>query len=178
MSTKTTKTNQSPGLIDAIMQTGARAIPLNQGRYTIVDADDYEELSRYNWCAVKEGRTWYAYTLTIDCKPLPMHRVITNAPKGLVVDHKNHNGLNNRKPNLRLCTQRQNQRNRRPKRGSSSQYKGVSWHKEKKKFRAAIFYNGKNIHLGYFKDEVEAAKAYDKKAKELFGEFAYLNFPE
>jgi hypothetical protein len=157
---------------------GAKRIKLTWGKYAIVDPDDYQRLSKYNWCAVKRTRTWYAYTFTIDGKPLLMHRLVANAPKRMVVDHINHNGLDNRRTNLRLCTHQQNQRHRRPKRGCSSKYKGVSWSKTRMKFRAMICLNAKRIHLGYFVSEIDAAKAYDKKARELFGEFAYLNFPE
>jgi len=189
MSTKTT-INQSPVTSYPLRTTndqrrtnepaseGTRLIELTWGKYAIVDAEDYLRLSSYKWCAVKEGRTWYAKTFRRDGMPLSMHRLITRAPKGLLVDHINHNGLNNRRSNLRLCTHKQNQRNRRPNRGGTSEYKGVHWSKNRKKFRAMICNNSKIIHLGYFQDETEAAKAYDKKAKELFGEFAYLNFTE
>ena len=99
-----------------------------------------------------------------------------DAPKGLFVDHINHDGLDNRKSNLRLCTQRQNNQTQRP-RGKTSKYKGVYWNKRAKKFMASICIDGKKKSLGYFIDEVAAAKSYDKAAKKLFGEFAYLNFP-
>ena len=106
-----------------------------------------------------------------------MHRAILNAPKGLLVDHIDGNGLNNRKSNLRLCTFAQNAHNSRPRRNSSSRYKGVCWHKLKKKWTVSIYKGGKRTYLGYYDDEIEAALAYDRKAEELFGEFAYLNFP-
>ncbi len=153
-----------------------RRIKLTWGKWAIVDAADYERLRSYKWLAVEMGRCWYGRTLKRDGRPLAMHRLIMDAPKGLMVDHIDHNGLNNRKSNLRLCTRKQNRRNRRPNLGGSSKYKGVCWCKSSKKFRAAISHNKKRIYLGYFHDEVEAAKAYDEKARELFGEFAYLNF--
>jgi hypothetical protein len=106
-----------------------------------------------------------------------MHRQVTNAPKGLVVDHINHNGLDNRRANLRLCTKQQNNCNSRSFRHKTSNYKGVFKEKGSKKFRAYIRFNKKPVHIGMFELEIDAAKAYDKKAKELFGEFAYLNFP-
>ena len=99
-----------------------------------------------------------------------------NAPAGLVVDHIDGNGLNNRKSNLRVCTQAQNSLNSRPRRNSSSRYKGVSFYKRDKIWQAQIFYNFRTINIGRFDDEIEAALAYDRKAAELFGEFAYLNF--
>jgi hypothetical protein len=107
-----------------------------------------------------------------------MHRQITSAPPGLVVDHINHNGLDNRKDNLRLCTRAQNALNQRPRKGTSSRYKGVYWHERDKRFYAQISHKGRRYHLGSYKSEIQAAKAYDKKAKELFGEFAHLNFPD
>jgi len=110
-------------------------------------------------------------------KTIMMHRFILNAPRHLVVDHINHNGLDNRKSNLRLCTRAENSRNRRSFNNKSSRYKGVSWDKQRKLFLAAIRCNGKYYNLGRFKSETAAAKAYDKKTRELFGEFAYLNFP-
>ncbi len=156
---------------------GVRRIELTWGKVAIVDAEDFERLSSYKWCAVKGRRNWYAKTLRQNGMPLAMHRLITNAPKHLVVDHINHNGLDNRKENLRLCTRRQNNHNQRPRVGKTSRYKGVYWKKSAKKFVAHIHTKAKKIWLGYFTDEIEAAKAYDKKARELFGEFAYLNFP-
>ena len=153
-------------------------IELSWGKWAIVDAEDYEQLSKYRWCAIQTGRNWYAKTFDRNGIILSMHRFITNAPKGLFVDHKNHNGLDNRRSNLRLCTHAQNQQNTKPRSGGTSKYKGVFWEKAKKKFRAKITHNRKGIHLGYFDDEIDAAKAYDKKAVELFGEFAYLNFPQ
>ena len=156
---------------------GVRLIPLSYGKYTIVDAEDYERLSKYQWCAVKERRSWYAKTLDKDGKRLALHRLVLNAPKGLFVDHIDHNCLNNRRSNLRLCTQKQNNCNTLPRKGCSSKYKGVSFNKARKRFIAYIQHNKKRFHLGYFEDEIDAAKAYDKKAREFFGEFAYLNFP-
>jgi len=96
--------------------------------------------------------------------------------KGMVVDHLDGNSLNNRKSNLRVCTVSQNHQNRRWTYGSS-RYKGVWWNKKMKKWVAGITLKRKYIFIGHFADEVAAAKAYDRKAAELFGEFAYLNFP-
>ena len=107
-----------------------------------------------------------------------MHRRIMNAPDNLVVDHINYNGLDNRKANLRLATRRQNSlhviRTMNP---GSSKYKGVSWHTYKKRWGAQITTYGKTYHLGYFKDEIQAAKTYDEAARKYHGEFAALNFP-
>ena len=156
---------------------GANLIKLSFDRFAIVDAEDYDRLSKYRWCTVKASRTFYAKTFHLSGAMLSMHRIVVNAPKGLFVDHINHNGLDNRKANLRICTHIQNLRNKRPKSGCTSKYKGVHWCKGRNKFRANIYLNKKAIHLGYFHDEIAAAKAYDKAAKKFFGEFAYLNFP-
>ena len=104
-----------------------------------------------------------------------MHRAIMNAPKGVMVDHIDRNGLYNRKRNLRLCSRRENSYNRRGNSRGSSQHKGVFWHNVCGKWMAGITYNGKFSYLGVYVSEKDAAKAYDEKAKELFGEFAYLN---
>jgi len=97
-----------------------------------------------------------------------------------VVDHINHNGLDNRKANLRPATRAQNNYNKLivKHKESSSKYKGVTWKKENKKWLAQINFKGDYIFLGYFKDERKAAKAYDEAAKKYYSEFACLNFPE
>jgi len=155
-----------------------RYIPLTRGKYAIVDAADYAWLSPHKWFATgDESRGFYAARRDGN-RVVLMHRAIMNAPEGAVVDHINHNSLNNRRGNLRLCTQKQNSRSAGPNRRGSSRFKGVYFLKRTGKWLATIGYHGKTIHLGSFDDEIEAAKAYDRKARELFGEFAYLNFPD
>jgi len=106
-----------------------------------------------------------------------MHRVIIDVPDNLFVDHINHNGLDNRKANLRPATPADNARYARyPKINTSSKYRGVWYNKQIKKWRAAILVNCKRKHLGYFKNEIDAAKAYDKAAKLYYKDFAILNF--
>jgi hypothetical protein len=106
-----------------------------------------------------------------------MHREILNAPAGVFVDHKDGDGLDNRKENLRIVTSAQNQQNRRKiSRKTTSKYKGVYFRRENKKYCALICCKGKRMHLGYFDNEIDAAKAYDQAAKKFFGEFARLNF--
>jgi hypothetical protein len=166
----------SPAALAAALAEGAKLIPLTQGKLAIVDAEDYSRLNKLKWYANRAKRTYYARG-TIKGTRVGMHRQILTAPPHLYVDHKNRNGLDNRKSNLRLCTHFQNQQNRRPSLNGKSKYKGVCWSKRHKKFRARITYNKKSFHLGLFDSEIDAAKAYDKKARELFGEFAYLNFP-
>jgi hypothetical protein len=153
-----------------------RSIPITQGKFALVDADDYYQLSKYNWCANGPDKTKLYATRKRNGKYFKMHREITDAPEGLFVDHIDHNGLNNCRSNLRLCTQAQNNLNATSKRGRSN-YKGVFWKRKSKKWGAAIQLNRKMYHIGLFTDEIEAAKAYDKRASLLHGEFACLNFP-
>jgi len=108
---------------------------------------------------------------------MTMHRQIMNCPMDMVIDHINHNGLDNRRANLRLATRQQNSWNIKKRPGKkSSQFKGVSFCKRDKRWEAYIIYGKKHIFIGRYDDEETAARAYDTKAKELFGEFAYPNF--
>ncbi len=157
-----------------------RKISLTQGQTAIVDAEDYEKLSGCKWYVIRKGRTFYAERADRGGRKkrnIPMHRQILDEPAGKCIDHINHNGLDNRRANLRIVTQEQNNWNKRKKSGNcSSQYKGVSWQKSSGRWKTIIVYRGKWIFIGYFDDEVSAAKAYDAKAQELFGEYAALNF--
>ena len=159
-----------------------RKIPLTQGKYAIVDPEDYEQLARYKWYAMRNGREYYAVRNVPAGKDrrkdLRMHQVIMGTAEGKFIDHTNHNGLDNRKANLRTVTKQQNNWNRRKKRGNnSSRYKGVNWIKSVGKWRARIQYNDREISIGYFDNEKAAAMAYDAKAKELFGDYAAPNLP-
>ena len=115
----------------------------------------------------------------IGIKQVPINRFILNIedPK-VLVDHKSGSWFNNLESNLRPSTKSQNAMNQQNQEGTSSKYKGVCWHAPSKKWRAYIKINGKQIHLGYFNTEIEAARAYNKAALELFGEFANLNIIE
>jgi hypothetical protein len=151
-----------------------RTIPLTQGYFAIVDADDYENLSQYKWHVKVKRNGCYACRAE-GKKKISMHRQILNAPPGMHCDHINHNGLDNRKANLRLCTPQQNSFNQRPRANSTSSYKGVFWDALKRKWRAQIKHNNRFIHIGYFECEADAAIAYDDYAIDLLGEFAWLN---
>jgi len=160
-----------------------RRIPLTQGKYAIVDPEDFERLNKHKWHAVKQSNTFYAIRCAGPAKKttyIRMHREIIHPPDHLVVDHINHNGLDNRKANIRPATRSQNNFNRLiiKRKGASSKYKGVSWRKRRKRWRARIHVYGEYKFLGYFKEEIHAAKAYDKAAKKYHGEFASLNFPK
>jgi len=165
----------------------------NKGKYfAMVDDEDYEYISQFNWTAWIGNYTVYAYrnlpNKKIDTKMF-MHRQITNAPKGKDVDHINHNGLNNQKTNLRICTRAQNQKNKFPIKDSTSKYLGVSRKSNVKrrlkdgsvktyisnKWVSYIKVNRKTIYLGTFETEKEAAVQYNKHAKKHHGEFANLN---
>jgi len=154
-------------------------VPLSRGKFAIIDIEDRDSVLRHNWFAVKHKNTFYTKRNGRDSnrnkKMYYMHREILKATCGMV-DHINGNGLDNRKCNLRVCNNRQNQQNRRPQRLSTSQYKGVNWDSINSQWKSRICFNGKQIHIGRFDSEQEAARAYDIKAKELFGEFARLNF--
>ena len=139
-----------------------------------IDNDDFYKIKDYKWSVYKYGINYYASTSDKN-KTIYMHRLIIDPPENMDVDHINNNGLDNRKDNLRICTRAQNSRNKRKGISKYSDYKGVSYNKRAKSYIAQIKYNYNCIFLGYFKNEIEAAKAYNKKAIELFGEFAKIN---
>lgn len=160
-----------------------RHIHLTQGKFAIVDDEDYDWLMQWKWRLRPSRRTSYAQRSTgrnaklkAKRKTIFMHRVIMDCPNNLQIDHINHNGLDNRKCNLRICTFTENRHNQQPYINGASQYKGVS--RSLRKWRTYICRNGKRMYIGTYDSESEAANAYDAKAKEIFGNFAYLNFQE
>lgn len=160
----------------------ARWIPLTQGKYAIVDDEDYEWLNQWKWCVQKDyslkKERYYAVRGARSGEKILMHRFILGVPQDKQTDHRNHNGLDNRRENIRMCCGSENQFNAMKdttSHSSTSKYKGVSWNIQRQKWQAQICKNRQAIHLGQFDDEINAAKAYDRKAKELFGDFAYLN---
>lgn len=147
---------------------------IHKDLYALVDDEDYEKVKDCKW-KLSKG---YAVTWTNRVKPIAMHRLIMDTPDGMETDHKNLNRLDNRRGNLTNCTRSENMRNRVKFRQSySSKYKGVSWVGRVKKWQAQINFDGQQYYLGLYENEEDAARTYDKKAKELFGEFANLNFP-
>ena len=160
-----------------------KEIPLTRGRVALVDDEDYDYLMQWKWYTNKtlQGKFYAARSLwnliTKKIKNVCMHRVIIDAKKGEEVDHKDGNGLNNQRGNLRLCTRAQNNANSKLQKNSTSGYKGATFDRHAQKWQAHIMYNRRHLFLGYYGTSEEAARAYDKKAIELFGEFARPNFP-
>jgi len=156
-----------------------KKIPLSNGKFTMVDDENYELLRQFKWHPQICGKYVYAYRrhkINNKKTTISMHRSICFPPKNMEIDHIDGNGLNNIKKNLRICTTSLNQANSKKRKNTSSTYKGVSWHKILKKWQTRIRLNGKEIHAGYFQNEIDAAKAYDLTASNFFGDFAKLNF--
>lgn len=154
-------------------------IKLTQGYVATVDNEDYDRVNQFKWQIKKCGNAIYACGWVGEWKNkkrMAMHRFIMNIPLNDIrkIDHADHDGLNNQKSNLRICTQFENMKNRISKNGSSK-YKGVHWHKRDRKWYAQIRVNKKTIHLGIFAWEDQAALTYNKAAKKHHGEFALLN---
>lgn len=158
-----------------------KKILLTQEKFALVDEEDFEYLNQWKWHFCKSGyavRNCWPEGKSGVCKTIRMHRVIMNTPRHLQVDHINGNRLDNRKINLRNCTQAQNAMNKGADSKTNRPYKGVSWWEyngRPGKWIAQIRHNRKSIHIGVYKSANEAALAYNIKAKELFGEYARLN---
>lgn len=144
---------------------------------TLVDDADFPLVCDYKWSLGGGGKRYaYAY---IGGRTVAMHRLLAGAQPGQQVDHRDGDPLNNQRSNLRLCTASQNHGNKRKTTSAtSSRFKGVSWVKEKRKWRAQATINGRLTYLGDFAEEADAAHAYDAAARAHFGEFALLNLPE
>jgi len=154
-------------------------------KFAIVDVEDYKWLKNGHWWLKKGRHTFYVEgSVRINGKLLKglMHRLVMKAERGQQVDHEDGKGFRNVKRNLRFCTptqQRANSKARTPGTGKYSPYKGVTiMRSHPTKWFSQIRIKGKQINIGYFETELEAALAYDQKARELFGEFAKLNFPK
>ncbi len=145
-------------------------IALTNGGSCLVDDADLALVANRNWGGYSNAKNRIRYAKSDKFR---MHRVITNCPSGLEVDHINGDGLDNRRANLRVCNRSQNNANAR-RRPPKAGYRGV--YRSGKRFRVMI--GKKNLHVGMFDYAHEAAKAYDVAAKEMFGDFAVLNFPD
>lgn len=151
-------------------------IKLTDGTLTLVDRDVAADLGRVTWWHWRKGRYSYGVrVVTIKGRKysFKLHRVVIDAPPGMMVDHINGDGLDNRRANLRLVSMSQNQMNRRTLDGCSSRFKGVSWVPAMGRWRAKV--GSKATHLGYFDDQEDAARAYDAAARQLYGEHARTN---
>jgi hypothetical protein len=156
---------------------GIRYIPLTKNKFAIVDRCDYERLAQFKWCVSCTGRRKLYACRMVGRTLVRMHREIMQAPKGMVVDHIDGNSLNNCRTNLRICTYSQNLCNRQKYRGATP-YKGVFYRKDRDKYYARIKFEGTDHYLGLYDDPIDAAKAYDRRARELHGPYARLNFPD
>lgn len=152
-------------------------IQLTQHKVTHIDPQDLPLVAKYKWFAAKQSRAgkWYALTHIRDengnRKRIGMHALIMGASP---IDHIDGDGLNNRRANLRTCTNAQNQLNTNA-RGGGSKYKGVSWHRKKGRWQVAFRALGQYHFVGYFDDEIEAARAYNEAILRVCPEFARLN---
>lgn len=156
-----------------------KTIPLTQGKFALVDDEDFERVSRHKWFARKTGGLWYAVRSVWGGEPplQYMHAFIYGEAHGLQIDHRDGNGLNNQGANLRAATSSQNHANQRLSLRNTSGYKGVTFVAKLGKWQAQTKANRRPFYLGIYDTPEDAARAYDGAAEVLFGEFARLNFP-
>lgn len=157
-----------------------KRVPLTQGKYAIVDEEDYPYVIRFRWIARQRGNSGVfeaAATIAEGVGTVLLHRFILGDWPEVEIDHIDGDPLNNRRSNLRFCTRAQNARNQLKRKNGSSDFKGVPWNKRNQKWQAHIRVDGRLKALGYFNDPVAAAKVCDKAARRYFGTFANLNFP-
>ncbi len=177
--TRPPRTNKNPELGDQPASQTYCALPLTKGQSAIVDREDYERLAVFNWYATwsESAGTFYA-TRSIhspagrEGSKMQMHRELLSAPPGVTVDHRNGDGLDNRRNNLRLATRSQNACNRAVFKNSTSGIKSVIFHKQNRRWRARIQIDGERISLGCFATKQEAQAAYISAAARIHGEFA------
>lgn len=158
-----------------------KLIELTQGQRTVVDDDVWLWAHKFKWGAHRNRRQIYVQRGLREggkVRHFLLHREIMKAPFGVLCDHKDGDGLNNLRSNLRLCDVLQNTCNQQKRLNNTSGFKGVSFFRQNGTWRARIMVSGHSRFLGYFKTALEAAQAYDRAAIELHGEFARLNFPK
>ena len=159
----------------------SKLIPLTQGKFAIVDDEDFEWLMQWKWQALPKpnGRFYAIRTVynpaTKKYTSVSMHRLVNNTPKGVLTDHRNNNGLDNQRHNLRDATSNQNCHNGSGHKNTSSKFKGVSYTKRDDLWEAYIHLDSKKIRLGLYKEECDAAQAYNFAALDLFKDFAKFN---
>lgn len=157
-----------------------REVPLTRGFVAIVDDEDFDRVSRFRWCLQQGAKSRTAYATRREAPNSPkiwMHRWLLDAPDDVQVDHRNGNGLDNRRSNIRLCTPSQNATNRiRTFANKSSSFVGV--HRQRSRWVARIVVALKRVHLGVFASEIDAARCYDRAALVHHGDFAVTNFPK
>jgi len=154
-----------------------KRIPLTQNQFALIDDEDYQRvLTHTSWHARWSSGTGTFYVFSSKgSKTTPLGRFLMNAPANMFVDHINKDTLDNRKCNLRICTNSQNQMNRGKAKNNKSGFKGVHWSKESNKWRAQIRLAGKCKHLGLFIDILDAVQAYNEASIKYHGEFGYQN---
>jgi hypothetical protein len=153
------------------------SIPLTRDGHTLIDAEDYEAVSRHSWYLHRTaGRKNYAAS-RVRGRVVLLHRFLVHAPAGLEVTHVNRDGLDNRRSNLRIATHSDTHHNIPAQEGCTSEYKGVCWHRGGRKWVAQIDFEGVHYYLGLYRSEEDAAIAFDAVARALHGQFAFLNFP-
>lgn len=157
-----------------------RLIPLTQGKFAKVSDQDFGRISKFKWHARRTPRTFYAARQVRlnngRQRARPMHRDILKANDNVEIDHRDHDGLNNQRRNLRRCAPSENTYHYQKPVTNTSGFVGVWWNAAAKKWQAAVSYRGKNRHVGLFKNQRQAAEARDKMAKSFRKKFAFLNF--
>lgn len=162
-------------------QSITKTIPLTQGLVATIDEADFDLVSQYKWRAIHPSKVWYAitsYTSGGKRYYIYLHRLLMGTPDGAEVDHRDGDGLNCTRENLRVATSSQNKRNRGKESHNTSGHKGVSWDRVNKKWLSHIQVHGLHINLGRYVEATDAARAYDAGARKHHGEFAKTNFPD